>query len=42
MSTNAAITIVKMRPGTKPKIEYDQGNDMIAKQMYSANSRAAV
>jgi hypothetical protein len=40
--TNAAITAVRIRPGTRPKIEYDQGNDMIARQMYSENSKAAV
>lgn len=40
--TNAATTTVKIKPGTRPRIEYDQGKDMIAKQMYSENSRAAV
>ena len=40
--TKAAMTTVKIRPGTRPRTEYDHGNDMMAKQMYSENSRAAV
>jgi hypothetical protein len=36
------MTTVKIRPGTKPRIEYDQGNDMMARQIYSENSSAAV
>ena len=40
--TKAAITMVRITPGTRPRIEYDQGKDMIAKQMYSEKSRAAV
>ena len=41
-NTNAATTMVRMRPGTSPRIEYDHGNDMIARQMYSLKSKAAV
>jgi hypothetical protein len=41
-STSAATTTVSMRPGTNPSTEYEYGNDMIAKQMYSAKSRHAV
>lgn len=41
-STRAATTTVKIRPGTRPSTEYDHGNDMIARHMYSENSRAAV
>lgn len=41
-STIAATTTVKIRPGTRPRTEYDQGNDMMARQMYSENSKAAV
>lgn len=37
-----AITTVRMRPGTNPRVAYEYGNDMIAKQMYSENSKAAV
>jgi hypothetical protein len=33
---------VRINPGTRPRIEYDQGNDMIAKQIYSEKSSAAV
>jgi hypothetical protein len=40
--TNAAMTAVRIRPGTRPRMEYDQGNDMMARQMYSENSSAAV
>jgi len=40
--TTAAINTVKMMASTSPKIEYDHGNDMMARQMYSENSRAAV
>jgi hypothetical protein len=40
--TRPAITKVKIKPGTRPRIEYDHGNDMMARQMYSENSRAAV
>jgi hypothetical protein len=36
------MTQVKIRPGTRPSTEYDQGKDMIARQIYSENSRAAV
>jgi hypothetical protein len=41
-STIPAITMVRIRPGKRPRTEYDQGNDMIARQMYSEKSRAAV
>jgi hypothetical protein len=41
-STIAATTHVKIRPGTSPRIEYDHGKDMMARQMYSENSSAAV
>lgn len=34
--------MVMIRPGTSPKTEYEYGNDMIAKHMYSEKSRAAV
>jgi hypothetical protein len=36
------MTTVKIKPGTRPRIEYDHGNDMIARQMYSEKSNAAV
>jgi hypothetical protein len=36
------MTNVKMRPGTNPRTEYEYGKDMMAKQMYSENSSAAV
>lgn len=36
------MTTVKMIPGTRPRIEYDHGKDMMAKQMYSEKSNAAV
>jgi hypothetical protein len=41
-STRAATTTVRMSPGTKPSTEYEYGNDMMAKQIYSAKSRHAV
>ena len=41
-NTNAAMTTVIIMPGTSPRIEYEYGKDMMAKQMYSANSSAAV
>ena len=41
-NTMIATTTVKINPGTRPKIEYEYGNDMMAKQMYSENKRAAV
>jgi hypothetical protein len=41
-STEAAITMVRIRPGTRPRTEYDHGKDMIARQMYSEKSSAAV
>ena len=40
--TKAAMTTVRMTPGTRPRIEYDQGKDIMAKQIYSEKSRAAV
>lgn len=33
---------VKMIPGTRPKYAYEYGNDMMARQMYSLKSKAAV
>lgn len=36
------MTTVQIKPGTKPRTEYDQGNDMIARQIYSEKSNAAV
>lgn len=41
-STMPATTTVRMRPGTRPRMAYEYGNDMIAKQMYSENNKAAV
>jgi hypothetical protein len=41
-STIAATTTVKIRPGTRPRTEYDHGNDMMARQIYSEKSKAAV
>lgn len=38
----AATKTVKINPGTKPRMEYDQGKDMIARQMYSEKSSVAV
>jgi hypothetical protein len=40
--TSAAITTVRMRPGTRPRTEYEYGNDIIARQIYSENNKAAV
>ena len=40
--TKLAWTTVKMRPGTRPSTEYEYGKDMMARQMYSAKSSAAV
>lgn len=40
--TMAAITTVRIKPGTRPRIEYDQGKDIIARQIYSEKSNAAV
>ena len=40
--TTAAMKTVKIIAGTSPRIEYDQGKDMMARQMYSEKSRAAV
>lgn len=37
-----ATTTVTIKPGTRPKIEYEYGKDMMAKQMYSEKSKAAV
>ena len=36
------MTTVRISPGTRPSKEYDHGNDMMARQMYSENSKAAV
>ena len=33
---------VKIKPGASPSTEYEYGKDMIARQMYSENSRADV
>jgi len=41
-STRAATTTVRIKPGTRPKTEYEYGKDMMAKQMYSEKSSAAV
>lgn len=41
-STKPATTNVKIRPGTNPRTEYEYGKDIMAKQMYSENSSAAV
>lgn len=41
-STKPATTAVKTKPGTRPRTEYDHGNDIIARQMYSEKSNAAV
>jgi len=40
--TRAAMTTVMIRPGTNPRTEYEYGNDIMAKQIYSANNSAAV
>lgn len=40
--TDAATTTVRIRPGTRPRREYDQGKDMMARQIYSEKSSAAV
>jgi hypothetical protein len=40
--TSAAMTMVKIKPGTSPRMEYDHGKDMMARQMYSEKSSAAV
>ena len=40
--TKPAMTKVKIRPGTRPRLAYEYGNDMIARQMYSLNNSAAV
>lgn len=40
--TVAATPMVTRTPGTIPNTEYEKGKDMIAKQMYSENSSAAV
>jgi len=41
-STKPATTTVKISPGTRPSTEYEYGKDMIARQMYSEKSSAAV
>lgn len=38
----AATTTVKMIPGTRPSIEYEYGNDIIASEIYSENRSIAV
>src|SRR6201989_899188 len=40
--TNPATTTVKIKPGTRPRTEYDQGKDMMARQMYSEKRKKAV
>jgi hypothetical protein len=40
--TTPAMKTVRISPGTRPKTEYDHGNDMMARQMYSEKSSAAV
>jgi hypothetical protein len=41
-NTTPAMKTVKIRPGTRPRTEYDQGKDIIARQIYSEKSSAAV
>ncbi len=41
-STKPACTTVKIIPGASPSTEYEYGNDMIARQIYSEKSKAAV
>jgi hypothetical protein len=41
-NTVAAMNTVRIIPGTRPRIEYDQGKDMIARQIYSEKRSAAV
>jgi hypothetical protein len=41
-STSAATTTVKIKPGTRPRTEYEYGKDMMARQMYSEKRSAAV
>lgn len=41
-NTVRATNKVKINPGTNPKTEYDQGKDMIARQIYSENKSPAV
>jgi hypothetical protein len=40
--TIPATTTVRMSPGTRPRTEYEYGNDMIAKHIYSEKSKPAV
>lgn len=40
--TTDAMNAVRIKPGTRPRTEYELGNDMIARQMYSEKSNAAV
>lgn len=40
--TISATETVTISPGTRPSTEYDQGNDIIAMQMYSEKSKVAV
>lgn len=37
-----ATTTVIIKPGTKPRTEYEYGKDMMARQIYSEKSKAAV
>jgi hypothetical protein len=40
--TRPATTTVRIKPGTRPRTEYEYGKDMMAKQIYSEKSNAAV
>lgn len=40
--TKAATTTVRIKPGTSPRTEYEYGNDIMARQIYSEKSNAAV
>jgi hypothetical protein len=40
--TTPAMKTVRISPGTRPRTEYDHGKDMMARQMYSEKSSAAV
>ena len=41
-NTTPATKTVRINPGTRPRTLYDQGKDMMARQMYSEKSNAAV
>ena len=40
--TISATEMVTISPGTRPRTEYDHGKDMMAMQIYSEKSKAAV